>query len=106
MEGKELMEQEIFADGIGSIVFEGGVMRIDLMSMVPGQRDKDNKPQMAFRQRIVMPVEGFLNSYKIFQEIIGKMEKSGLIARQPVGSGTEPVDGESSAPVGGDPREM
>lgn len=83
------MEQEIFADGIGGIVFEGGVMRIDLMSMIPGQRDKDDKPQLAFRQRIVMPVEGFLNSYKIFQEIIGKMEQSGLIARQPAGSGAE-----------------
>jgi hypothetical protein len=77
------MEQEIFADGIGGIVYEGGVMRIDLMSIVPGQRDKDNKPQMAFRQRIVMPVEGFFRSYATFQEIMGKMEQSGLIARQP-----------------------
>jgi len=102
------MEQEIFADGIGSIVLEGGVMRIDLMSMIPGQRDKDNKPQLAFRQRIVMPVEGFLNSYKIFQEIIGKMEQSGLIARQPAGSGADlgknPVVGESPAPAGAETR--
>jgi len=98
------MEQEIFADGIGSIMLEGGVMRIDLMSMIPGQRDKDNKPQMAFRQRIVMPVEGFINSYKIFQEIIGKMEQSGLIARKSAGRGDEnggsPAAGEAPAPAG------
>lgn len=90
--GKVIMEQEIFADGIGSIVLEGGVMRIDLMSMVPGPRDKDSKPQMAFRQRIVMPVEGFLNSYKIFQEIVVKMEQSGLIARQPAETPPAPAD--------------
>lgn len=77
------MEQEIFADGISSIVLEGGVIRIDLMSIVPGPRGDDNKPQMAFRQRIIMPVEGFISSYKIIQGIIGKMEQSGLITRQP-----------------------
>lgn len=81
------MEQEIFADGIGSIVFVGGVMRIDLMSMIPGQRDGSNNPQLAFRQRIIMPVDGFFNSFKIFQEIIEKMEQSGLIARHSDGVG-------------------
>jgi hypothetical protein len=85
------MDQEIFADGIGGIVFERGVMRIDLMGIVPGPYDQNNKPQMAFRQRIVMPVEGFLESYKIFQEIIGKMEQSGLIARAPAGSDEGPA---------------
>jgi hypothetical protein len=89
------MDQEIFADGISSIVLEGGVMRIDLMSIIPGQRDKDSKPQMAFRQRIVMPVEGFINSYKIFQEIMLKMEQSGLIARQTVKSSGTQAAGES-----------
>ncbi len=97
------MENEIFADGIGGIVFEGGVMRIDLMSRVPGNRDKDSKPQMAFRQRIIMPVEGFLDSYKIFQEIIGKMEQSGLIARKSVESREEneknPIAAEGPAPA-------
>lgn len=53
------------------------------MSIVPGKRDSGSKPEMAFRQRIVMPVEGFLASYKIIQEIMEKMEQSGLIARQP-----------------------
>ncbi|MEN6624392.1 MAG: hypothetical protein ABFD50_22950 [Smithella sp.] len=77
------MQEEIFADGIGSIVFEGGVMRIDLISRVPGNRDKDSKPQMAFRQRIIMPVEGFLDSYKIIREILEKMEQSGLITNRP-----------------------
>lgn len=76
------MQEEIFADGIGSIVFEGGVMRIDLISRVPGNRDKDGKPQMAFRQRIIMPVEGFLDSYKIIREILEKMEQSGLITNK------------------------
>jgi hypothetical protein len=88
------MEQEIFADGISGIVLEGGVIRIDLMSIVPGPRSEDNKPQMAFRQRIIMPVEGFVNSYKIFQGIIGKMEQSGLITRQPAVETPAPADAE------------
>ena len=89
------MEQEIFADGISSIVLEGGVIRIDLMSIVPGPRGDDNKPQMAFRQRIIMPVEGFVNSYKIFQGIIGKMEQSGLITRQQAIETPAPADAET-----------
>lgn len=87
------MEQEIFADGISSIVLEGGVIRIDLMSIVPGPRGDDNKPQMAFRQRIIMPVEGFISSYKIIQGIIEKMEQSGLITRQPAAE--TPADAET-----------
>ncbi|MDQ5987983.1 MAG: hypothetical protein CSYNP_03733 [Syntrophus sp. SKADARSKE-3] len=102
------MEQEIFADGIGSIVFKGGVMRIDLMSMTTGQRDNNDKPQLVFRQRIVMSVKGFLDSYKMFQEIIGKMEQSGLIACQAAGSGDELIDslggGESPATGGAEIR--
>jgi hypothetical protein len=85
------MEQEIFADGVGSIIFSGGVMRIDLMSMIPGQREESNNQQLVFRQRIIMPVEGFFNSFRIFQEIIGKMEQSGLVDRQVDGSGGKPT---------------
>jgi hypothetical protein len=91
----DIMEQEIFADGIGSIVLEGGVMRIDLMSVAPGQRDKDNKPQMAFRQRIIMPVEGFINSFKIYQDVIRQMEQSGLITRPRAGTSPAPANTEN-----------
>jgi len=97
------MEHEIFADCIGSIVLEKGVMRLDLMAIMPGPRDKDSKPQMGFRQRIVMPLEGFLDSYKLFQEVIGKMEQSGLISRQPAGVGGSPAAAETSAPAVKDP---
>jgi hypothetical protein len=90
------MKEEIFADGIGSIVFEGGVMRIDLISRIPGNRDKDSKPQMAFRQRIIMPVEGFLDSYKIIREILEKMEHSGLITNKPPQNNEAQTSGENS----------
>lgn len=94
------MQEEIFADGIGSIVFDGGVMRIDLVSRALGKRENDAKPQMVFKQRIIMPVEGFLESYKIIREILEKMEQSGLITNQsPQNNGTPEIDNKTPSPL-------
>ena len=64
---------EVFADGIGWIGFHGGVVRIEFFSFgTPGTADAtpagtagkapEKEPERVVRQRIVMPIDGFLRS--------------------------------------------
>ncbi len=72
------MTTEIFADSLGRIDFAGGVVRFELAVLEPTD---DGKGKLAARQRVVMPIEGFLNTYKIMGELIAKMEEGGVIRR-------------------------
>jgi hypothetical protein len=48
--------QEIYADGIGEISLSGGMVRMDLVSLVGSQQDQDNKPLID--AGLVRPREG------------------------------------------------
>ena len=82
------MEREVFADGIGEITLSGGMVRIDLVSMVGSQKDKDQPPQLEHRQRIVMPPDGFLRSFSAMENLVKQLIEAGLV---------KPRDGENSA---------
>ena len=75
------MSEELFSDGIGEISFEHGVFRIDLVSISPVRRNKDNKPALEFRQRIIMPPDGFLRSFASMESIIKRLVETGAIKR-------------------------
>ncbi len=81
------MDHELFADEIAQIVFEGGVIRMDLVSHSPADR-KDQSPPLLFKKRIVMPVPGFLKSLSLMEELAQKMKQNGVLTR--VQSGTAP----------------
>jgi len=78
------MSNEIFADSIGEISVTGSVVRIDLVSMSPTERDEKKNPKPVFRQRIVMPVEGFVQSFTLMAQVMQQLEKSGLIKKMPL----------------------
>ena len=80
------MEKEIFADGIGEITLSGGMVRIDLVSMVGTQKDKDQPPKLEQRQRIVMPPDGFLRSFSAMENLVKQLIDAGLV---------KPRDGET-----------
>lgn len=75
------MSEELFADGIGEISFEHGIFRIDLVSISATKRDKDNKPVLEFKQRIVMPPDGFLHSFTSMERVIKRLVDAGAIKR-------------------------
>ena len=52
---------------------------------------------MVVRQRIVMPMEGFLQSTGMMVEVARKLEEKGVIARR------APEEGAAQAPQGGTP---
>jgi hypothetical protein len=73
------MEREIFADGIGEITLSGGMVRLDLVTLTGSQRNKDQPPQLEFRQRIVMPPDGFLRSFGAMENLVKQLINAGLI---------------------------
>lgn len=82
--------QEVFADGIGEIVLSGGMVRMDLVAMTGSQRDDENQPKLEFRQRVVMPPDGFLRSFSAMEDLVKQLIKAGLV---------KPRDGENAQPA-------
>jgi hypothetical protein len=75
------MNEERFADAIGEIALVGSTVRIDLVSFSVEKDDK-GQPRPVFRQRIVMPVEGFVRSFGVMAQVMQQLEKQGVIKRQ------------------------
>jgi hypothetical protein len=75
------MAEELYADGIAEITITGTIVRIDLMSLSPSERDADNNPRPVFRQRIIMPVDAFANAVDLMQKAMTGLVEAGAIRR-------------------------
>jgi hypothetical protein len=72
-------KDEIFADTVGEISLTGGMVRMDLVSLIGSQSSDDNKPRLAPKCRIVMPPEGFLRSFSAMENLVKQLIDAGLI---------------------------
>lgn len=93
---------EVFADGIGWIGFHAGVVRIEFFSFgtprtADGVPEKDKEPDRVARQRIVMPIEGFMRSLGAMNDLVKKLESGGMILRRPAGATVATAEGQTSA---------
>ena len=77
------MEQQLYVDGIGEITVSGTIVRIDLVSLSPTERDVSNAPKSVFSQRLIMSVEGFANSVDLMQKALQGLVEGGAIRRTP-----------------------
>lgn len=75
------MNDERFADAIGEIYLTGPLVRMDLVALSTAERDDKNQPKREFRQRIVMPLEGFVRSFALMAQVMQQLEKQGVIKR-------------------------
>ena len=82
--------REFFADGIGEITLSGGMVRMDLVTLVGTQNDPDNKPRLELSKRIVMPPDGFLRSFSAMENLVKQLIEAGLV---------KPRDGEQPLAV-------
>ncbi len=72
-------QQEVFADGIGEISLSGGMVRMDLVSLIGNQNSEGNKPRLVPKHRIIMPPEGFLRSFSAMENLVKQLIDAGLI---------------------------
>jgi len=62
------MEQQIFADGIGQVTIIGGAVRLDFVAFSATEKDPKGQPAAVFSHRVVMSLEGFMQSAAKLQE--------------------------------------
>lgn len=75
------MHDEIYSDGVSEVTVSGTIVRVDLISLSPTERDANDVPKKIFRQRLIFPAEGFANSVEIMQKALQGLVQAGVIKR-------------------------
>jgi hypothetical protein len=75
------MVPETYADGIGRIGFSEGMVRIELISLAPSEKE-GTEPKAEVRQRLVMTPHAFLRALQAQHALLQKLEQAGLVKRQ------------------------
>lgn len=73
------MNQEIFADGISAVHVTGNLVRIDLMTLQPHLKSDNGQPVVDVSKRIIMPLEGFVQSMAVQENIIKQLIEAGVL---------------------------
>jgi hypothetical protein len=102
------MHDELYTDGVGEITVSGTVVRVDLVSLSPTERDANNIPKSVFRQRLIFSIEGFANSVELMQKALQGLVEAGAVTRtqrtQPTVTPVASASVDSSRPVAERPR--
>ena len=96
------MHPELYSDGVGEITVSGSIVRVDLVSLSPTERDANNSPKSVLRQRLIFSVEGFANSVEVMQKALQGLVDAGVVRRgQPkaISSTAHLSDGEERSPL-------
>jgi hypothetical protein len=75
------MHAEIYTDGIEEITVGGSIVRVDIVSLSPTERDANNAPKKVFRQRLIFPIEAFANSVEVMQNALQGLVDAGVVKR-------------------------
>ena len=101
------MHEELYTDGVGEITVSGTVVRVDLVTLSPIERDANGAPKSVFRQRLIFSVEGFANAVDLMQKARQGLVEAGTVMRaqrrQPTVTPV-PLAGVERAPVIEKPR--
>ena len=103
------MHAEVYTDGIDEITVGGSIVRVDLVSLSPTERDANNAPKKVFRERLIFSIEAFANSVEVMQNALQGLVDAGIVkrsqARAPVNAPTiSPVGERSAAAIPNNPR--
>ncbi|CAK0777929.1 Single-stranded DNA-binding protein [Azospirillaceae bacterium] len=77
------MSDEIFADGFVELSVTGQVVRMDLFSLSATEKDASGSPKLAFRQRVIMPIEGFARSFGMMEGVMRRLIQDGVVTVNP-----------------------
>ncbi|SFN71745.1 hypothetical protein SAMN05216573_119103 [Bradyrhizobium sp. Rc3b] len=80
------MHAELYTDGIEEITVSGTIVRVDLVSLSPTERDANNVPKRVFSQRLIFSVESFANSVDVMQKALQGLVDAGVVRRNPAES--------------------
>jgi hypothetical protein len=75
------MDHDIFVDQLADISVTGTVVRLDFASL-GFQPQSSGQPSLRVAQRIVMPIEGFVQMSDALQRMIGVMLEKGTLTKK------------------------
>lgn len=75
------MNKEIFADGISAVHITGNLVRIDLMTVQPHLKSDNDQPVVEINNRIIMPLEGFVQSLSVQDNIVKQLIDAGVLKK-------------------------
>ena len=73
------MNKEFFIDGISAIHVTGNLVRIDGISLQPQLASPNGQPVVEISQRIIMPIEGFIEAIGLQQKIVRQLIEAGIV---------------------------
>jgi hypothetical protein len=76
-----MIHAEVYTDGIDEITVGGAIVRVDLVSLSPTERDESNVPKKVFRQRLIFSIEAFANSVEVMQNALQGLVDAGVVRR-------------------------
>src|SRR3984893_12341229 len=92
------MHAEVYTDVVHDITVGGAIVRVDLVSLSPTERDANNAPKKVFRQRLIFSIEAFANSVEVMQNALQGLVDAGVVKRnQPAGAPSTGPGGERSS---------
>src|SRR6202795_4356778 len=77
----QTMHAEVYTDGIDEITVGGAIVRVDLVSLSPTERDANNAPKKVFRQRLIFSIEAFANSVEVMQKALQGLVDAWVVKR-------------------------
>ncbi len=81
------MHAEVYTDGVDEITVGGSIVRVDLVTLSPTERDSNNEPKRVFCQRLIFSAEAFANSVDVMQKALQGLVQAGVIRRnEPTGA--------------------
>ena len=72
--------KENFFDGVETIHLLNSTVRMDFFTLQPPKEGE--KPVPEVHERVVMPIQSFLNMHAAMQQIIDKLVENGLVKTQ------------------------
>lgn len=86
------MNQEIYADAISAVHVTGNIVRMDLMTLQPQLKSDNGQPVVDISRRVIMPLEGFIQSLNVQDTIVKQLLEAGILKKNlavadPAGTG-------------------
>lgn len=75
------MNQEIYADAISGVHVTGNIVRIDLMTVQPHLKSDNGQPVVDINKRIIMPLDGFIQSLTVQENIMKQLIDKGVLKK-------------------------
>lgn len=78
------MIQDVYTDGVGNIHVAGNMVRFDLITLQPNLQSENGQPVYNMTQRVVMPLEAFLQAFQLQNKVINQLIQTGIVKKNDV----------------------